>query len=102
MESNLTCACFSNGWLKGSNHQLEINRIHRIHPKKETSPETWLLFRHDILRPVQGENMAFPQGDPAVFTVGPGQEMEETVIMTVEKAGKLLSHLVEKYEATRV
>lgn len=31
------------------------------------------------------ENMAFPQGDPAVFTVGPGQEMEETVIMTVEK-----------------
>ena len=43
--------------------------------------------------------MAFPQGDPAVFTVGPGQEMEETVIMTVEKAGELLSCLVEKYEA---
>ena len=32
-----------------------------------------------------GENMAFPKGDPTEFTVDPGQEMEETVIMTVEK-----------------
>eukprot|EP00438_Fugacium_kawagutii_P010148 Skav210168 [mRNA] locus=scaffold483:43403:52814:- [translate_table: standard] len=32
-----------------------------------------------------GENVAFPEGSPAVFTVGPSQEMEDKVIMTVEK-----------------
>lgn len=31
------------------------------------------------------ENMAFPEGNPCVFTVGPGQEMKDKVIMTVEK-----------------
>jgi hypothetical protein len=34
-----------------------------------------------------GENMAFPEGNPCVFTVGPGQEMKDKVIMTVEKVG---------------
>lgn len=35
----------------------------------------------------RGENMAFPEGSPAIFTVGPSQEMEDKVIMTVEKVG---------------
>ena len=34
-----------------------------------------------------GVNMAFPEGNPCVFTVGPGQEMKDKVIMTVEKVG---------------
>jgi len=42
-----------------------------------------------------GENMAFPEGNPCVFTVGPGQEMKDKVIMTVEKVGsEEMQHLI--------